>query len=65
MGDDTFDIGKPVMPNHKTPEQAKQEMSELSMNKEFMDAWLDRTHPGHKAAVEKKAALARLGAGVV
>jgi hypothetical protein len=65
MGDHDFESGEGVMPNHKTPQQAKTEMNELSMNKEFMDAWLDRAHPGHKAAVEKKSALARLASGIV
>ena len=49
----------------ETPEQAKEELDQLTMNKEFMDAWMDNLHPGHKAAVEKKAALARLVSGVV
>ena len=65
MGDDTFDSGASIIPNHKTPEQAKEELGELTMNKEFMDAWLDRTHPGHTAAMDKKSKLARLAAGVV
>jgi|TARA_R110000803_G_scaffold34612_3_gene75461 hypothetical protein len=65
IGDHQFDYGETVIPGHKTPDQAKTEMSELSMNKEFMDAWMDKQHPGHKAAVEKKSALARLTTGVV
>ena len=65
IGDHDFDTGEGVIPGHKTPEQAKQELADLTMNKEFMDAWLNKNHPGHKAAVEKKAALARLQSGVV
>jgi|DEB0MinimDraft_6_1074348.scaffolds.fasta_scaffold01677_9 hypothetical protein len=65
MGDHNFDEGDDTMINHKTPAQAKQELSELTMNKDFMDAWTDRSHPGHAAAVEKKAALARLISGHV
>jgi len=65
MGDHDYDSGEGIMPNHKTPEQAKTELSELSMNKEFMDAWLEKSHPGHKAAVEKKSSLARLASGIV
>ena len=65
MGDHSFESGESVTPGHKTPEQAKQELGELTMNKEFMDAWLDKQHPGHGAAVEKKAALARLMTGVI
>ena len=63
MGDHTYEDGETLKGGFKTPDQAKQEMSELTMNKEFMDAWTDRAHPGHKAAIEKKAALARLAAG--
>ena len=65
MGDHDFEEGGAMIAGHKTPEQARTEMSELSMNKEFMDAWMDRQHPGHKSAVEKKSALARLASGVV
>lgn len=65
MGDHKFESGDLVNSNHKTPAQAETEMQELSMNREFMDAWLDRSHPGHKAAVEKKSTLARLASGVV
>ena len=60
IGDHNFEDGIPVTPGHKTPEQAKAELADLSMNKEFQDAWLNKQHPGHTAAVEKKAALARL-----
>ena len=63
MGDHNYESGETLTGEFKTPEQAKKEMGELTINKEFMDAWTDRTHPGHKAAVEKKAALARLQAG--
>ena len=64
IGDHKMENGESVMSNHKTPEQARLALSELSMNKEFTDAWLDRMHPGHKAAVEKKSALARMAAGI-
>jgi len=65
MGDHSFEEGESIIPGYKTPEQAKVELSELTMNKEFMDAWMDKLHPGHKTAVEKKATLSRLVAGVV
>jgi hypothetical protein len=65
MGDHKHDTGEPVISGHLTPTQAQEELSALTMKKEFMDAWLDGMHPGHKAAVEKKAALARLVTGVV
>ena len=65
IGDHSFDEGEKIIPGHKTPEQAKEELDQLTMNKEFMDAWMDGAHPGHKMAVEKKASLARLVSGVV
>ena len=65
MGDHNFDEGEKIIPGHKTPEQAKEELDQLTLNKEFMDAWMDGAHPGHKTAVEKKASLARLVSGVV
>jgi hypothetical protein len=65
IGDHSFDEGEKIIPGHKTPGQAKEELDNLSLNKEFMDAWMDGAHPGHKAAVEKKASLARLLSGVV
>ena len=64
IGDHEWDGGESISPNHKTPEQARVELSELSMNKEFMDAWLEKTHPGHNAAVEKKAGLSRMASGI-
>ena len=64
MGDHKFDTGESVVSNEKTPDQAKTELNELSMNKEFMDAWLDKQHPGHNAAVNKKSALARQATGL-
>jgi len=65
MGDHNFDEGEKIIPGHKTPEQAEEEFKQLKMNKEFMDAWMDGMHPSHKTAVEKKAALSRLSAGIV
>jgi len=65
IGEHNFDEGESIIPGHKTPEQAREELDNLSLSKEFMDAWMDGAHPGHKAAVEKKASLARLISGVV
>ena len=64
IGDHRMENGESVATNHKTPEQARVALGELSMNKEFTEAWLDRMHPGHKAAVEKKAGLARMASGI-
>lgn len=63
MGDHTFENGEPHLTGHKTPAQAKQEWGELSMSKDWTDAWMDKMHPGHKAAVAKKAALMQQMAG--
>jgi hypothetical protein len=64
LGEDTVDTGEPVS-GVLTPEQARTSLRELNMNKEFMEAWLEKSHPGHAAAVDKKAALARQAAGVL
>lgn len=64
MGDHDFDSGDPVVPGFLTPEQARLKLSELTTSKEFMDAWTNKQHPGHAAAVEKKARLSRMVAGV-
>ena len=64
LRDDSMDMGTSQPSGLKTPEMAKQELGELQMNKEFMDAWLDRQHPGHAAAVAKKANLAKMMTGV-
>lgn len=43
-----------------TPGQAKAQLQELGMDKEWHTAWVNPNHPGHKAAVEKKARLTAL-----
>jgi len=64
LRDDSMDLGTSQLSGLKTPDMAKQELGELHMNKEFMDAWLDRQHPGHGAAVAKKANLAKMMVGM-
>ena len=64
LRDDSVDLGTSQISGLKTPEQAKQDMGELQMSKEFMDAWLDRQHPGHAAAVAKKTSLAKMMTGM-
>ena len=64
LRDDSVDLGTSQLSGLKTPDMAKQELGELQMNKEFMDAWLDRQHPGHGAAVAKKANLAKMMVGM-
>lgn len=36
------------------PEAAKQEIAKLNMDKEFMDAYMNKDNPGHAAAVTKR-----------
>ena len=64
IGDHDFDTGIPTG-GGITPADAQIQLNELNLSKEFMEAWLNRQHPGHKAAVEKKARLARLVTGEV
>lgn len=40
-----------------TPAQAQQKWSDLMMDKEFTNALMSKTHPGHAAAVERKSQL--------
>tara|TARA_Y100000310_G_scaffold277619_1_gene295485 strand:+ start:407 stop:1315 length:909 start_codon:yes stop_codon:yes gene_type:complete len=63
IGEHEFTAGDSVNTGVLTPAQAKLKLGELTMNKEFMDAWTDKQHPGHAAALEKKAALSRLITG--
>lgn len=64
MGDHTYESGAADTSGVMTPEQAQNAMSELLGNKEFNEAWMDRNHPGHKAAVAKKSDLHRLISGI-
>jgi hypothetical protein len=41
----------------KTPAQAKYEIDQLKLDKSFMDAYMDRNHPGHAGAMEKMTRL--------
>lgn len=40
-----------------TPAEAKAELDRLSRDKEWMAAFMDKSHPNHKAALERKAFL--------
>jgi hypothetical protein len=44
----------------KTPAQAKAELQSLNMDKDFMEAWMNKGHPKHKEAVERKSRLTQL-----
>tara|TARA_R110000751_G_scaffold2075_7_gene11219 strand:+ start:5120 stop:5989 length:870 start_codon:yes stop_codon:yes gene_type:complete len=63
MGEDTVDTGEALVGGALTPDQARVALQDLNMNDEFMTAWLNKNHPGHNAAVEKKASLARQMSG--
>ena len=60
IGDDTFDTGEVVSPNHLSPAQAKAEMEKLMASPE----WADRMHPAHKATIARKSELARMMTGL-
>tara|TARA_R110000824_G_scaffold30711_4_gene100767 strand:- start:4767 stop:5603 length:837 start_codon:yes stop_codon:yes gene_type:complete len=63
LGDDAVITGESHLSGVMTPATAQEEMMNLNGNKEFMDAWLDKQHPGHAAAVAKKTRLARFMVG--
>jgi len=46
-----------------TPMMAQSELQRLGTDKEFMDAWMNKNHPSHKWAVEKKQRIAKMAAG--
>lgn len=46
-----------------TPAAASEQLKALGTDKEFMDAWMNKSHPSHQWAVEKKSRLARMAAG--
>jgi hypothetical protein len=66
MGEASFDNdGVSENNNMMTPARAQEELAKLNMDKEFMDAWLNRTHPSHNWAVERKQNLSKMAAGYV
>ena len=60
IGDDTFDHGVAVDDGVMTPEQARIEQNKLLGDSEFLAAWTEKSHPGHKDAIARKAELSRL-----
>ena len=64
MGDHRYDSGESAMAGALTPAAARAALNALLGDKEFNAAWSDKMHPGHKAAIEKKAALARQATGM-
>ena len=65
LGESGFVNGSPSNPNFAatmTPAEAKAEWSKVAIDPGFAAALMNRQHPGHKAALEKKSALVALGA---
>lgn len=64
LGERPVDVGGEALGGSTlTPQMATQELQKLGTDPEFMDAWLNRMHPSHKWAVEKKQNLAKMAAG--
>jgi len=49
--------------NTMTPEQAKTELTRLSSDKDFQEAWMNKAHPRHAEMVRKKSQLSAWAAG--
>lgn len=65
VGQDTYIEGTPAGGSgNLTPAGAQAELTSLASDAEFNKAWLDKHHVGHAAAVEKKARLSKLAAGM-
>jgi len=63
LGEDRMDFDGEAGTGALTPNAAMRELQKLGTDKEFMAAWMDKNHPSHKWAVEKKQNLARMAAG--
>jgi len=64
LGEDSNDgndenVGSGLM----TPQSAQSALNELYGNKEFMEAWMDKNHPGHAGALAKKERLSKMVMG--
>jgi len=57
--------GSPMDGGLMTPEAARSALSALSLDKLFMEAWLNKSHTAHGWALEKKQSLAKMASGVV
>jgi len=59
LGEDTFATGDTSANvfGAMTPAQANHALADLMLDKEFMEAWMDNQHPGHKEAVARKSRL--------
>lgn len=64
VGEAPIDMdGAPSGDGMMTPAVARQELGRLGTDKEFMDAWMNKSHPSHQWAVDKKQRLAKMAAG--
>lgn len=63
LGEDRMDFDGEAGTGALTPNAAMRELQKLGTDKEFMAAWMDKNHPSHEWAVEKKQNLARMAAG--
>lgn len=55
--DEILGVGAGTRQFSNTPEQAQEEWRALQLDKEYMEAWRDGNHPGHKAAIERQERL--------
>ena len=60
LGEDVFVSGGQSASNIATPAAAQAQLKDLTMQRDFLDAFLNPSHPGHAAAVEKKSKLTAL-----
>lgn len=60
LGEDVFVSGGQTASNIPTPAAAQAQLKDLTMQRDFLDAFLNPSHPGHAAAVEKKSKLTAL-----
>jgi hypothetical protein len=63
MGEADFDTGGDPQNGVLTPAAAQEALAKLNMDKDFMDAWLNKQHPSHEWAVTRKQSLAKMAAG--
>lgn len=64
IGEDKFISGEQAGGGSKmTPAEATAELKKLGGDKDWMAAWLDKSHPKHKEAMERKAQLTAWQAG--
>jgi len=64
LGEADMDTGGDNQNGTLTPAAAQEALAKLNMDKDFMDAWLNKQHPSHEWAVTRKQGLAKMAAGV-